>query len=202
MLCAVLQGDSQVGTVEQQPLPRSRYGFNVRCNEAGPTQLCFSFAGFTLFTAPVPLTVQPADVDVRSCVAEFVGKKRTFDAGQPLSVKVTLRDALQNTIPPSEKHGVQVYLAPGKSESVILDNHSAGWQTFDVSGDVGHVTVSKAGTYIVHVTVDGESLPTWPRPVTVNAGALLQLVWDNGACGAPGCFSGSHNDPILPSRGG
>lgn len=63
---------------------------------------------------------------------------------------------------------VQIYLAPGKSESVILDNHSAGWQRFEMStDDTGSITLTKAGTYIVHVTVDGETLPTWPRPVTV-----------------------------------
>ena len=94
-----------------QPLPNSRYGFDVLCKEAGATQLCFSFAGLTLFSLPVPLTVQPAEVDVKSCVAEFVGKKRSFGAGQAISVKVSLRDALGNTIPSTtDKHDVQVAL--------------------------------------------------------------------------------------------
>lgn len=107
----VVQSGSQVGRVNMQPLPNSRYGFDVLCKEAGATQLCFSFAGLTLFSLPVPLTVQPAEVDVKSCVAEFVGKKRSFGAGQAISVKVSLRDALGNAIPSTtDKHDVQVDL--------------------------------------------------------------------------------------------
>ena len=166
-----MQAGSQVGSVDLQPLPGSRYGFKVLCPSAGATQLNFSFGGAALFEGPVALSVQPAPVDVRSCVAEFVGKKKTFEAGAPISVKVTLCDALRNAIAITEQHKVQVYLAPGKSESVILDNISAGWKSFDVNGDVAHVTVDKAGSYIVHVTVDGGSLPHWPRTITVNAGA-------------------------------
>jgi hypothetical protein len=104
-----VQSGSQVGRVTMQPLPNSRYGFDVLCKEAGPTQLCFSFAGTTLFSLPVQLTVQPADVDVKSCVADFVGKQRNYDSGAPISVKVSLRDALGNSIPSTtDKHDVQV----------------------------------------------------------------------------------------------
>ena len=166
-----VQGESQVGSVELQPLPRSRYGFTVRCPSAGPTQLLFSFAGAALFGGPVPLTVQPGPVDVRCCIAEFIGKKGMFEAGAPMSVRVQLHDALRNTVQLSEAQKVQVYLAPGKSESVILDNISAGWQEFEMRNDVAHAVVHKAGSYIVHVTVDGESLAHWPRIVTVAAGA-------------------------------
>ena len=166
-----MQAGSQVGTVDLQPLPRSRYGFKVTCPSAGATQLLFSFGGTALFGGPVPLTVQPAPVDVRACTAEFVGKNTSFEAGVPISVKVSLCDALRNAVPVSDQEQVQVYLAPGRSESVILDNIAAGWKSFDVKGDVAHVTVDKAGCYIVHVTVNGESLAHWPRTITVNAGA-------------------------------
>lgn len=107
-----MQSGSQVGRVNMQPLPHSRYGFDVLCKDAGPTELCFSFAGITLFSLPVPLTVQPAEVDVKSCIAEFVGKKRNFDAGAPIKVKVNLRDALGNAIPSTtDKHDVQVFIS-------------------------------------------------------------------------------------------
>lgn len=166
-----MQKGSQVGTVDLQPLPNSRYGFTVTCPTAAATQLHYSFSGTQLFGGPVNLTVQPAPVSVASCVAEFVGKKKTFAAGEPISVQVTLCDALRNAVPISDAQKVQVFLAPGKSESVILDNISAGWKAFELRGDVAHVTVDKSGAYIVHVTVDGESLPSWPRTITVDAGA-------------------------------
>lgn len=166
-----VQAGSQVGSVDLQPLPGSRYGFKVLCPTAGATQLNFSFGGTPLFTGPVPLVVQPAPVDVRSCVAEFVGKKKSFEAGMPIMVKLTLCDALRNVIAISEQHNAQVYLAPGRSESVILDNISAGWKSFELKGDVAHVAVDKAGSYIVHVTVGGESLPHWPRTIPVTAAA-------------------------------
>jgi hypothetical protein len=166
-----VQGGSQVGTVDLQPLPHSRYGFKVRCPSAGATQLLFSFGGAALFAGPVPLAVQPAPVDVRACTAEFVGMQKAFEAGVPISVKVTLCDALRNAVALADGQKMQVYLAPGKSESVILDNISAGWKAFDVKGDVAHVALDKAGSYIVHVTVNDESLAHWPRTITVNAGA-------------------------------
>jgi hypothetical protein len=166
-----LQGGSQVGTVDLQPLPNSRYGFTVTCPATGNTALNFSFGGTQLFGGPVPLVVQPAPVHVSSCVADFIGKKSAFLAGAPINVQVTLCDALHNAVPISDQQKVQVLLAPGKSESVILDNISAGWKAFELRGDVAHALATKAGSYIVHVIVDGESVPKWPRTITVDAGA-------------------------------
>lgn len=108
------QAGSQVGTVDIQPLAKSRYGFTATCPTAGATQLAFAFAGVPLFGGPVDLTVTPGPIDVRASSAEFVGgaSGAAFTAGRPFSVKLTLCDALHNAVAPDGNADVKARSPP------------------------------------------------------------------------------------------